>query len=133
VDVAIDWSRDPDTGITTFIVTGSVDGDAFIRTAGEVYAEERGTSHTLHLWDLRALSEPPSTPDVDRIAGFVRDNRPLVAGKIALVAASDLVYGLARMYEALLDGVPVDTHAFRTIAEAEHWLQSGSAKSPDTR
>lgn len=42
--------------------------------------------------------------------------------KWAVLAQDDLVYGLARVYMAVTADFNVDTHVFRTVPEADHWL-----------
>ena len=49
-----------------------------------------------------------------------------VAGRCAVLAASDVVFGLVRMYEAYSEGAPVDVCAFRDHDAAMAWLRTGS-------
>lgn len=48
--------------------------------------------------------------------------RPPTAGRMAIVVASDLAYGMARMYEL---ASPADVAVFHSRAEAEVWLVQG--------
>jgi hypothetical protein len=41
----------------------------------------------------------------------------------ALVADTEAVYGIARMYEALVDLVPIEVGVFREIEQAQAWLR----------
>ena len=43
---------------------------------------------------------------------------------IALVAKSDVLFGLSRMYEALLSGTNWEIMVFRTIPDAENWIHA---------
>jgi hypothetical protein len=45
-------------------------------------------------------------------------------GEIAIVATEPVVFGLARMYAILCEQVGVTVEVFRTVAEAEQWLDS---------
>ena len=42
---------------------------------------------------------------------------------VAIVANSDIAYGLSRMYEALLSGTDWDVRVFRTRPEAVQWIR----------
>ncbi|MDH3642106.1 MAG: hypothetical protein OES38_08415 [Gammaproteobacteria bacterium] len=46
----------------------------------------------------------------------------LGTGTWAFVAPTDLVYGLARMYQALMDDTPVHLEIFRDLRTAQAWL-----------
>ncbi len=55
-------------------------------------------------------------------AGRVRPGGPL--GPTAIVATVPVVFGLARMYSLLCDGVGVRVGVFHSVAEAEAWLDA---------
>jgi hypothetical protein len=78
------------------------------------------------LWDFRAVEEihtlQPS--DMHAIAREVTDRaEKRGAGRVALVMAREVDFGLARMYELMSDGlVPLSIRVFRDLGEAEAWL-----------
>jgi hypothetical protein len=48
-----------------------------------------------------------------------------VRSRLAIVAPSDVTYGLSRMYELLRgDEGPEEVHVFRDVTEAKRWLLS---------
>ena len=53
----------------------------------------------------------------------------------AIVALSPVAYGMARMYQTMMDGSPVEVEVFRDLQEARRWLGVqgivGEAASPD--
>jgi hypothetical protein len=70
--------------------------------------------------DLRALDFPV-------IVGMTHDLAalpPIEGGaRIAIVAASDLQFGLSRMCQALMEGaIPATLRVFRTVEDGEAWL-----------
>jgi len=66
--------------------------------------------------DIRALAERDSLPDRHRLVGHV-----------AVVAASDTVYGLARMWLAQLEPtIAGRTTVVRTVEDAYGWLAAAS-------
>ena len=44
--------------------------------------------------------------------------------KWAFVAPSDLVFGLARVYQALMDDLPIQVNTFRDLGAATAWLDT---------
>jgi hypothetical protein len=73
--------------------------------------------------------------DLRDVVSFTVDSRviaaeaatPLFAPNVrrALVANTDVGYGLARMFAAYAEGAAQHVRVFRDIAEAEAWLQEG--------
>jgi len=65
-----------------------------------------------------------SSPDVEELAalhGSLGDR--IGNGKLAVVASSDIVYGVSRMWKTVTEGHTfMTTSIFRTIKEAEEWL-----------
>jgi hypothetical protein len=72
------------------------------------------------LWDLRGVERN------DLTGGLLRDLSkvtPFARGvKRALVAPSDIDFGMARMFQLLHDHAPEEVRVFRTMEEAEAWL-----------
>jgi hypothetical protein len=52
----------------------------------------------------------------------VEARRPVEAGRVAIVATEDLVFGLGRMYELLAGDMKVKTAVFRDSELARQWL-----------
>ena len=42
--------------------------------------------------------------------------------KRAVVAPSDVLYGVARMFQSMHEAAPEEFQIFRTVGEAKHWL-----------
>ncbi len=76
------------------------------------------------LWDLTAVeSTTVSQEGLRRVADFERTERPLGgANRRAVVAPSDLLFGLARMYEMIAEDVSIDIRVFRDTGPACRWL-----------
>ncbi len=73
-----------------------------------------------HLVDMRRVTRlPVAAAGVRRLAGATT----FAAGsRQALVASSDLVFGLARMYEGLAGALAQHVAVFRSLADALEWL-----------
>jgi hypothetical protein len=82
------------------------------------------------LWDLRE-AEPGGkilSSDLEKMARFVKENQSIRRrGKVAVVASSDLAYGLARTYEAFaeIEGISYSVRVYRSMEDAFNWLKKG--------
>lgn len=83
---------------------------------------------TSRLWDFRGCTVELSASELRRLADFgaARDREP---GRVAILADSDLVYGLGRMYEVFRNSPTAEYRAFRDEATALAWL--GAAEDRD--
>jgi hypothetical protein len=80
------------------------------------------------LIDCRAVKSLFSIMDLRRTAADARRRPELqVPGRAAVLASSNLVYGLLRMYEVFNEGNPAEIRVFRKPEEAMAWLQGKSA------
>lgn len=77
------------------------------------------------IWDFRQVEEASITgEDLRAIAGYqeqIAANRG-PTWRVALVVASDLSYGLSRMFEAYAKSAPNEVTVFRSMEEAEAWI-----------
>lgn len=122
---------DPSRELTTFVGKGKVSIDDILEML-KPFFEGQVTKNIL--WDFRE-----ATPDIGDLKGQLRRlvktsdrARELRSdGKTALIASSDLVYGLLRMYQtfAELRGLAHKVRVFRAMEEAHQWLDVGE----DTR
>ena len=76
------------------------------------------------LWDLTNVSEIlVSSEDINAFAkqdaAAARVNPKMI---IAIVASSDLIFGLSRMWEAYSYNSPFQSMVFRNIEDAEKWI-----------
>jgi hypothetical protein len=82
------------------------------------------------LLDLSELTAAPESHQVRAIADEVRAFRTKLSwGAIAIVAISDLNFGMSRMLAILAEDHFANTGVFRRLAEAEDWLRSQRAAS----
>ena len=77
------------------------------------------------LCDLRKLRElRGSFKELLRLAEYGRKfAERLQGGRLALVAERDSVYGMLRMYQAVMDDAPLEIRVFREMHEATSWLE----------
>ena len=85
-----------------------------------------------HIFDLREAGEIDiKTNDVKQLADFSYFNEQ---SKRAIVASSDLFYGMSRMYEIFKQDASVNIRVFRTYEEAKEWVgYQDESDSPSSR
>ena len=75
------------------------------------------------LVDLRSVKHVEvSHETLGRAIGMLTDTTQQVSRKIAVVAPSDVAFGMARTYEAMRPPSVSQFHVFREIDEAMEWL-----------
>ena len=79
-----------------------------------------------HLWDItEADLSQINTDDLQDIVEFTKQYVPTrMYGRTALVSASSLGFGLARMYKAFSEnaGLKIEINVFRSHEEAKEWM-----------
>lgn len=77
--------------------------------------------------DLRGVTELDlSTPALRRVILFEQQHlEPFRLARIAIVASTDLPFGLSRMYQSLTDQAGTEVSVHRTLEEAEIRLGAG--------
>jgi len=123
----IDKRVDLEGGLAVFTVRGMVSAEMYAQTIQDFYDQGPVTKNVL--WDLtESTLDHLRTEDVKQIG---RVPRKFVAeragGKTAIVAPTDLAFGLARMYEFSAEPaeVPFAVKVYRSMEEAVTWLSSG--------
>jgi hypothetical protein len=96
-----------------------------------------GSELTLNqLWDFTETDfSQIKSDDLQEIAEFAEKTSPTrIGARTALVSASSVGFGLARMFESLAEneGLPVEISVFRSSEEAEEWMFSQSSKEGTT-
>ena len=123
---------DPEHRIRRHIVTGVFDAEQMIEAISAVYRSDEVPIHAHVLWDLTAADMSNVTAaEVRRGAEFGRGAWEENPGyRIAIVVASDLSFGLTRMFEQIFGIFDEQSICiFRRREEAESWLMD--AETPD--
>ena len=89
-------------------------------------ADPRFARHFRQLADLRDVTEVQFTAST--IREMVRLNPFWAGARRALVVTSDVVFGMARMYQLLRDESPDELQIFRKVDDALQWLGIADAK-----
>jgi hypothetical protein len=104
-------------GATTYL-----DVKAFMDT---VVAEPKYRPGIPAIIDCRKAKSLFSISELRKTAADARQRPEMkVRGRVAVLASSNLVYGLLRMYEVFSEGTPNEMRVFRQPEEAFAWLKS---------
>jgi hypothetical protein len=128
--VPITYDIDESAALVTLRFLGTVTDADLMTTFHLLYQDPRHRTGMGELTDLRSVERLEITGDgLQRLAeatSRLLDGREF-SWKVAVVvpAASDVMYGLSRMYELLREGSPERVSVFRDVAEAEAWLAGG--------
>ncbi|HYC50322.1 MAG TPA: hypothetical protein VEB19_04345 [Gemmatimonadaceae bacterium] len=121
----ITFSTDHSTRIRTAHYTGIVDDETLLRAYAALLSEPGYDATFNDLVDLRGVSRLEVSADAMRqlISMYTPVDQLGVQTRLAVVAASDVTFGMSRMYELLRgDGVPEEIRVFRSHDDAVAWL-----------
>ena len=74
--------------------------------------------------DLRGVTQLPSSDDIRSLAAFARTKAPVETARMAIIASSDLAFGVSMMFKAFV-GYGERLLVVRDETEAMDWLTSG--------
>ena len=108
-----------------FRATGVVLGAEIIQANEWLYSEfPHKALARFQLWDFSATTQ--IIVDIDKISAIAEQDKQAVQSLSqivgALVAPTDLIYGLSRMWQAFADDEAIISHIFRDSASAEAWM-----------
>ncbi len=120
----IEFSVEPAARLRVATFTGTIDDAGLMAAYGELIASPDYDPSLNDLADLRAVERFEVSPEAVRrlVSMFTPVDRLSVPTRLAIVAAADSVFGMARMYEMLRMDAPEEIHVFRDMAEARAWL-----------
>ena len=117
---------DPSNDLTVFTASGVLTFEEQMAAFKEFYEGEPTKNVVL---DLRNITgKRISSDELRRIIAFIKLHKDKRGpGKTALIAKTDLDFGLSRMSDALAEseGVPWKIRAFRSMGDAVKWLTEG--------
>ena len=120
--MAVEVQVDND-GVFTLVAEGELTTEEAKKAALAVYSDSRFSEPTKVIWDLRETRVGWKATEVKGFSEFILGNRGSPRGKVAVVASSNMEFGLARMFEALADAAPIEVMVFREFDEAQNWMR----------
>lgn len=117
--------RDSFQDLTTFVCYGDLSFYEIVVAMKCFYEGIDALPTKKLLWDLRYASIASLSVDqISNIASLSIEYEDMMkGGKIALVASTDIDFGLARIYEAHTAGLHRNLMVFRTYEEATEWIE----------
>lgn len=125
----ISYEIDHDAGMIHTLATGTLTDEDVYAHKRRLLRDPRYRPGMQEIADVRGVSELAVTPEGIRhmVAMDDRDADRLAGRRLAIVAGSDLVFGMARMYQQSAEQTAQRIGVFRTIDEGRAWLSAGSA------
>jgi hypothetical protein len=124
--VSITYTIDETRGRVTLHYAGIItDGDLFV-AYDRLYEDPRHRIGMDELADCRAVERIEVTRSglqALSASTALRLDANQVPWRVAIVAPSDAVFGMARMYEAFRSESPEQVQVFRDLPAAELWLE----------
>lgn len=114
----------PDRKVTYIKAWGKIKIDEIIMAGARMFADTKWENGFNILFDYREITEcDAGYKDVLKLVHQDKKHEMLFDKcKCAIVAKSDLVFGLTRMWDTLSDGSNLKKKIFREIHDAERWL-----------
>jgi hypothetical protein len=118
---------DPVHGLVVVRAEGEITAEDIVGAIRDVWREPSWLERPHVLWDLRKAGVSAiHTPEVRRIVSTERQERPeeQVHTRMALLASTDVGFGMARVVAAMVADQPIAVRVFRDDeAEAWSWLE----------
>lgn len=117
----------PEQGVVVVELRGRINDAELLEAVDRLIADADRLPGLHELVDAREMEvSDTSSAALRKVAErFAGGPRPEKGVRIALVAASDAAYGLARMYQAFRDESAAGFRVFRALPEARIWLGLG--------
>ncbi len=116
---------DPDTRILFVTRSGSIDSQDEVKARRERQTDPLVVPGIRVVVDCREVNPCDSPEAVRNLADQITTlAEKLRCGPVAIVVATDIQYGMARMYQALTDLSHPDTTVFHDYGEAVEWIHA---------
>jgi hypothetical protein len=119
----ISYRIESPSGVILIDVVGEVPIEAYSDLWEELMADERISSGPRILADFRKVEVRRTGAEVRSVAATVQRFRAFAAGgRMAVIADQPASFGLARMYETLVEPTAFEVRVFRDPDEARAWI-----------
>ncbi|MDX1648269.1 MAG: hypothetical protein R3263_00310 [Myxococcota bacterium] len=121
--MTVRYRYDPAMQLLVVRAAADTDEEALLDYARRLAADGEVPAARDELVDLRAIdASRVSSGGLRRLAGVFEKADAGEPGRVAIVAASDLAFGLSRMYQAFRSESMSEICVFRELEEARRWL-----------
>ena len=84
--------------------------------------------NNLRLWDMSLSGLKLSDTQLSELAEYAKSKSFPPSSKVAIVASSDLAFGLSRVFEVYREDERSKHRVFRTVREAWDWLNDSAGR-----
>lgn len=124
--MTIQYRYDPDVDVLFVNMSGEVTDLDLIDYAEKILSEELEDQNDdfIDLTDVTTVSV--TGRGLRKTVGVLeRGGRASNPGRVAVVAPSDVTFGMARMLQAFRSESPIEVRVFRVASEAREWMGLG--------
>ncbi len=119
----VEASIDKAGGFVSITISGMVGMDAWIAKLDSILALPEYEPGMSGFIDIREANHQTDIEDIARMVQYVVRNHSKIRGaKIAVIAGKTVSYGLMRMLETQLLGLPFNFRVFYEVDEGRLWL-----------
>jgi hypothetical protein len=123
--VPISYYVDADGLTINIVVSGAVTYEDVSAHVARLTSDPAVTPAMGQLIDARDIGDPPPTPEIHRMAQIYAGLQDSWPARYAVVVSTDLMFGVARMFQGLAAFLPGTFEVFRDAGEARRWLSLG--------
>lgn len=125
----VSYKIEPEKKLIRTVCTGDVNPEEVNNHFRDLARDPDRPDQLNVLLDLTKMSSVPESGQVRAVGFTLKRYRPtLLFNACAIVAASDVLFGMMRMFEVFARDSFVITQVFRSTADAEVWLAAQERK-----
>jgi len=113
----------PGPRVLRAVFEGVLDDEGIRHAYEQVRRYVRAIEPAIGIWDMSGVSSLKVSPDIIREIGRTPPSMGPVTAPRCIVAPSDLVFGMARMFQAIGDANRPQLHVVRSLQEAYELLK----------
>ena len=128
--MSITYSFEPESGILRTRCAGHVTLEDTLEHFRQVAEDPALPKRYKALLDIDQLTSVPATAQLrGALSGLDRILKDAVWDRWAIVAQSDVAFGMSRMFQVFLEDLGVPCRVFRDLDDAERWLASSDTET----
>ncbi len=121
--MSLEFTHDSDNNILIIKIKDLVNLEELKTAFSNVFSNNDIPLDINTLYDLQDMDFSNINAEFEKRLILFRESLNRGNAKIACVVASDVGYGMGRMYKTLSEHLPQELHIFRSIDEAKNWLK----------
>jgi len=119
----LEYTHDADNNILIIEIKDLIKLDELKNYFNEIFSNKNIPHDINTIYDLQNMDFSNIDTEFEQRLIMFRESLNRGKAKIACVVATNLGYGMGRMYEALSEHLPQQVRVFRSMDEAKNWLK----------